>query len=248
MSGWIKIEKDLETDPRVRRIAKGLGNAHALHGVTLVIGALTRLWMHADSHARSDDSLDMSPTEIDDWLGIPGFCDLLPEEWLLVLPDGSVELPGFQTHNGTEAKKKALTQKRVTRHRNNVKRTSVTTCNGSALPDQTKTRPDQTILREEGTPSRAKRSTSTRLSDDFALTPERRAIAQAESIDPERTFAKFRDYWLAAAGAKARKLDWDATWRNWCRSEADRKPTPNGHDPPRRKTRFEIAMEGLNET
>ncbi|MGR9087307.1 MAG: hypothetical protein ACU841_09570 [Gammaproteobacteria bacterium] len=32
-------------------------------------------------------------------------------------------------------------------------------------------------------------------------------------------FARFRDYWIAQPGAKGRKLDWQATWRNWVRSE-----------------------------
>lgn len=27
----------------------------------------------------------------------------------------------------------------------------------------------------------------------------------------------FRDYWIAKPGAQACKLDWEATWRNWCR-------------------------------
>jgi hypothetical protein len=31
--------------------------------------------------------------------------------------------------------------------------------------------------------------------------------------------ASFADYWHAEAGAKARKRDWFATWRNWCRRE-----------------------------
>jgi len=30
--------------------------------------------------------------------------------------------------------------------------------------------------------------------------------------------AKFRDYWSAQPGAKGRKTDWPATWRNWCRN------------------------------
>ena len=33
-------------------------------------------------------------------------------------------------------------------------------------------------------------------------------------------FEKFRDYWIAQPGAKGRKADWLATWRNWCRKEA----------------------------
>jgi hypothetical protein len=29
---------------------------------------------------------------------------------------------------------------------------------------------------------------------------------------------KFKDYWTAKSGKDATKLDWEATWRNWCRS------------------------------
>lgn len=65
---------------------------------------------------------------------------------------------------------------------------------------------------------------ASRLPADFSLTDERRLVAEAERLPAERTFAKFSDYWRAASGAKARKIDWDATWRNWCRSEADRNP------------------------
>ena len=69
---------------------------------------------------------------------------------------------------------------------------------------------------------RATRSTATRLSENWELSPESRRFCEAENLDPEQTLAKFRDYWLSASGAKARKMDWAATWRNWCRSEGDR--------------------------
>lgn len=35
---------------------------------------------------------------------------------------------------------------------------------------------------------------------------------------------KFTDYWRAVPGAKGRKLDWPATYRNWIRTAAERKP------------------------
>jgi hypothetical protein len=38
-------------------------------------------------------------------------------------------------------------------------------------------------------------------------------------------FKQFRDYWKSAAGAKGVKADWPATWRNWCRREAQRGST-----------------------
>ena len=34
-----------------------------------------------------------------------------------------------------------------------------------------------------------------------------------------RAFEGFRDYWIARAGERARKLDWEATWRGWCRRD-----------------------------
>jgi len=32
----------------------------------------------------------------------------------------------------------------------------------------------------------------------------------------------FRDYWHAKAGRDGVKLDWPATWRNWCRNSRRR--------------------------
>jgi len=73
-----------------------------------------------------------------------------------------------------------------------------------------------------------------RIPESFNLTIERRAVAEAEGIkDPAREMAKFKDYWSAASGANARKHDWDATWRNWCRKAAENPAARrmNGHGP-----------------
>jgi hypothetical protein len=153
MSGWIKFEKDVRTDPRFLRMLKAhvtqMRITHAL-GVTQLAGALVNLWCYADTHIREDDTLDLGPTEIDDLIGIEGFSALMPIDWLEVLDTNRVKLPGFQEHNGTEAKKRALTQKRVARHRiRNVtqeRNGSEVGSNVVALPDQT--RPDQTRPRK----------------------------------------------------------------------------------------------------
>lgn len=59
-----------------------------------------------------------------------------------------------------------------------------------------------------------------RLPVDFP-DPEAKAWARAEreDLDPDRTAERFRDYWTAQPGAKGRKTDWLATWRNWVRNE-----------------------------
>lgn len=84
--------------------------------------------------------------------------------------------------------------------------------------------PDSTIQTKNKSLERAQRASprATRLPTDWVLTPERESYARKESLDPARTFAKFTDYWRAASGRTAAKLDWDAAWRNWCRTEADR--------------------------
>lgn len=49
--------------------------------------------------------------------------------------------------------------------------------------------------------------------------------ADAVRIEAE----KFKDHWLSESGAKARKVDWLATWRKWCRSDiAQRAHAPPG--------------------
>ena len=75
------------------------------------------LWIIADSFVDEQDLLAMGPADIDELTGIKGFCDLMPAEWLEVVNENTVKLPGFHAHNGTEAKKKAQGQKRNLRYR-----------------------------------------------------------------------------------------------------------------------------------
>lgn len=166
MSGWIKMEKEIREDRRFTRMVDAMlaqQNATVTSVtqmrfvergvVTQVLGSLAQLWMFADSHIREDDTLDITLDEIDQLVGVEGFAKLMPSDWLEVLDENRVRLPDFQAHNGTDAKRKALTAKRVKRHRTRTavsdvtpeKRESVT----DALPDQTRldqTRPDQRTL------------------------------------------------------------------------------------------------------
>jgi uncharacterized protein YdaU (DUF1376 family) len=74
---------------------------------------------------------------------------------------------------------------------------------------------------------------ATRIPNDWSPSEDDLAFARQEGLTDERTtreLSKFRDYWLAASGASARKSDWSATWRNWARKAADGfgDPRPNG--------------------
>lgn len=102
----------------------------------------------------------------------------------------------------------------------NSRNSSANVRNGSANSDVGRGRGREQRAESQNPPVSPR--TGVRLPEDFALTADRRRVAEAEGIDPERTFAKFCDHWRAASGANARKRDWDAAWRNWCRTEADR--------------------------
>lgn len=70
-----------------------------------------------------------------------------------------------------------------------------------------------------------------RLPADWHPSVELEGFAVGLGLNADAVAAQFRDYWHAAPGAKGRKADWAATWRNWCRREAER-PKPKLHTLP----------------
>lgn len=78
-----------------------------------------------------------------------------------------------------------------------------------------------------------------RLPDGWMPSAEDRAFASGLGLAPEAIADGFRDYWRGATGAKGRKADWSATWRNWCRRAAERGPRGS----PARESRTAWARE-----
>ncbi len=80
-------------------------------------------------------------------------------------------------------------------------------------------RPDPTrpVVPTELPTTLAPRKRGTRIPDNFTITPPMRAWAQANAPritdNLDSATAEFVDYWQSVAGAKAVKLDWEATWR-----------------------------------
>jgi hypothetical protein len=110
-----------------------------------VTGALATLWCYADEHIRDDDSLPLTSQTIDAVVGIEGFFDLLPREWIDELDDGSLVLPGYCEKNSLIAKRKRTVKSnaRVTQWRranklngNGVTNKHVTHSNAAGDSDQ----------------------------------------------------------------------------------------------------------------
>lgn len=163
MSGWIKFWKDMPNDPRVLAAAailaeryilahkSGFGGEdfHMSEAIALcrnaVTGALATLWCYADEHIRDDDSLPLTSQTIDAVVGIEGFFELMPREWIDKLDDGSLILPGYCEKNSLIAKRKRTIKSnaRVTRwrrtqksKRNGVTVDHATHCNAAGDRDQ----------------------------------------------------------------------------------------------------------------
>ncbi len=85
-------------------------------------------------------------------------------------------------------------------------------------PDKIATNNQEPITKVEAKP---KQSRGTRLPADWKPSEEQIAFCKTERPDlhPVATGDRFRDFWIAQAGSKGVKLDWDATWRNWVRAE-----------------------------
>lgn len=75
--------------------------------------------------------------------------------------------------------------------------------------------------------ARAKKSTGSRIREDWVLPKDWGDWSLSEGMTESEVraeAAKFKDYWLSLSGRNATKLDWQATWRNWCRNAIERRP------------------------
>ncbi len=100
-------------------------------------------------------------------------------------------------------------------------------------------------LRSEGRPKADPRGH--RLPEDWLPPPDGVRLASELGLDLNRTLAKFRDHWRAKPGKDGRKLDWDATWRNWCRGENPPRNADSAHARRAAHTRAAMTDAGLTD-
>jgi uncharacterized protein YdaU (DUF1376 family) len=126
-----------------------------------------------------------------------------------------------------------------------LKTNDIEASNAVALGKQPEPEP---YVREEPNASSLPRKRAKRLPEDWALPDDLRdwAVSEGGLTSEAVAFeaAKFRDYWCGKAGKDAAKLDWSATWRNWCRTAAGRQ-RPN--QPPATVTQFPRIVAKFHE-
>lgn len=141
--------------------------------------------------------------------------------------DGHVLVHDYLEHQRSAEEAKSATEK--------AKRAADARWNASSMPDAEQAASETAMPREKRERERhigGPRKRGARIPDDFAVNDEMRHWATSngmDTLDLDAVTASFCDYWKAASGPTATKLDWIAAWRVWVRKEngnrfAPRKP------------------------
>lgn len=113
---WIKMRMDLSSHPKVVRILSATKSDKFQ-----VVGGLHAVWSVFDVHSE-DGTLDgYTPETMDHIIGWDGFCNaMMSVGWLEYDGDETLAMPGFDTHNGQSAKRRADETERKRKERNSA--------------------------------------------------------------------------------------------------------------------------------
>ena len=202
---WLKFDKATPDKPEVFAIATELQI-----DPDAVVGKLMRVWSWFDSHTSDGNAHCVASALLDRCAGITGFVTAMKNAGWIEVHNGGCRLPNFDRHCGETSKKRALGARRSAAFR-----VSNGSCVTDALPREEKRREENKEQKQE--PLRS--PNGSRLPPDWTLPDEWRRWAEQErrDVDVLRESRVFADYWASQPGAKGRKTDWQATWRNWIR-------------------------------
>lgn len=252
---WIKMRGNLWDDPRVGRLCDITESAEGP-----VIGALYWLWATADQHTEDGFMPGLTLRQIDRKTGLAGFAAALCQiGWLVDGPEGVV-IVKFEEHNGASAKRRGMEAQRKANGRKDSAPCPHDVRNVSASDaDKTRTESGRDAelekRREEksntqanacdgaqAAPTKPKRGI--RLPDNWFLPQAwgQWALDKYPHWTPEvirEEALKFANHWRSKTGKDAAKLDWYATWQNWCMSDICQR----AHPPPSKQTETNYARQ-----
>lgn len=140
---WIKMRKNLATDPRIVRISS------ALHADRLrTLGAIFVAWCIFDEHSADGTLPGYTPDTLDGLVGLPGLSRAMESVgWLEVKPQELVA-PRFEDHNGKSARRRALDSVR----KDTVRNVSASDADKRPHGKRTKSGPEKEREKEVKTP------------------------------------------------------------------------------------------------
>ncbi len=201
---WIKVRTNLWNDPRVSQLCDLTGTPEAM-----IVGGLYWLWATADEHTETGLMPGLSLSAVDRKTGIVGFgAALVSIDWVHETANGIV-LARFDEHNGTSAKTRAQTARRVANHKNNAQVTP---------ESQTANAPTVSLAlpREE---KRREEDTTTSSSDDVRKCPTGTLVDLYHEMMPNNPKVKvlsearkgqIRQRWREAASLDCKPFGYDS--------------------------------------
>jgi hypothetical protein len=132
---WIKFETSTSDKPEVWQIADRLGI-----DPDAVVGKLLRIWAWFDDQTESGNAPLTVGALLDRKVGVSGFVNAMILAGWMHEKNGVLTLPNFDRHNGETAKSRALTAKRVAKHKEKGNATTNAPLTVGALPREEKSR------------------------------------------------------------------------------------------------------------
>jgi len=216
---WIKIEHWTQDKPEVFVMADSLGI-----DPDAVLGKLVRIWVWADQQTIDGNAASVTLSLLDRLSGVTGFAKaMLGAGWLRQVGDG-VQFVNFDRHNGETAKKRAMTARRVEKHRagNAKKPQTGAGCNADsvtkALPEEIREEENRVVIETQepqGTPKAAR---------EYFRKPSVQDVAEyATGICANVNPQAFVDHYQSNGWrvGKATMKDWKAAVRNWAKRDLE---------------------------
>jgi len=111
---WIKLETHIFDKLEIFKIAEELNI-----DPDSVVGKCCRVWSWFDLNTVNGVTPSVTESLLDRYCGIKGFCNAMLKAGWMEKDDTNLYLPNYDRHNSQTAKDRALTAKRVSKHRKN---------------------------------------------------------------------------------------------------------------------------------
>ena len=194
---WMKIDLELPDKPEVHAIA-GMLNIDP----DAVVGKLIRVWQWFDKHTTNGNAYGVSYLLPDRIAGVAGFGEAMAFVGWLEQQDKNLVMPKFDRHTSESAKARALTAKRVEKHKAKSNAETNDCANGDNVKDA--------LPRLD---KRKNKKINTALPENFTLNEASLAYANKCGVDVDAELKAFGN-WHTAKGSTYK--DWQAAWRTWC--------------------------------
>lgn len=238
---WLKMEANTPEKAEVLAITALMG----WDDCDLTVGKLFRLWRWFDQHTVNGNASRVTPELLDRIVGAAGFCAAVSEAGWLVLDDHGVTLPRFDRHNGNTAKSRALTAKRVAKHKASGNEEGNAAHVSEPLPREEKNEKKNPPTPQGGEagadtkPARERKVNFARWIEEITAAGDKAIRAGDPVYEIARNAGLPEEYlriaWSAFRGyhmnrPEKKQLDWRSVFRNYVRENYQKlwRPLPEG--------------------